>query len=845
MNPGRRQFLRLIGLTGATTAGTGLVVSDKVYGSNLSGKVLLEGGKDFSPITGKERKRVPSACWQCVARDGIIGYVEDGRITHIEGNPELPRTNGKLCARGQGGVGQVYNPDRILFPMKRVGKRGEGKWKRISWDDALNELAGKLKALQDKGTPEKFMFHYGRMKGSSSAVIKKHFLPAYGTATVDGHTAICESNKWTAQELVWGHHYDVNDVARTNYILNFGCNFFETHTSHIPLSQRAIAAQVERGVKVVTFDVRLSNTASKSNEWYPIKPGTDSAVILAMCRVVMENNLHDSDFIETWTNSTVDELKSHLKSYTPEWAEKISGVPAADIERIAREYGAAKPGTLVTYRGAVMHYNGVESERAAKMLDAICGYIDVPGGTCPAVGPKWKNSFSKPKAHPKKLKHVFAPKGAYKFATHQSCHQVLGCIREVKPEDRPEIYMIYCYNPVYVNGDCQANIDVLKDESIIPYVVVVDVAYSETAALADLILPDATYLERWDWDDMVSYDMIHEFYIRQAMIEPLEDARNFIDVLIDLANRLGGDVAKAMSMGSMEAFVRDACENTPGVKEAGGFEYMKQHGAWYDKNEKPHYHKHTKKVKKDEVEANLASGKWKKNESGTVFDPKKTGNGNYGADGGSWKDYKAYQCQEVNGEYYVGFKPDKIAKSGLFELKSQFVADAGFSALPSYVPVPEHEKLAEDELILTTYKVNVQSHSRTQGCKYLSEIYHDNPAWINSQTARKLSINDGDKIKVRSSIGEIETTAHVSEETVPGVVAISFHCGHWQWGRFATAGQESNPLSDAKSNALDPDIGRIWWRAKGTHPNFIIPNIGDPIGGGQRWMDTVVKVSKA
>jgi anaerobic selenocysteine-containing dehydrogenase len=360
-----------------------------------------------------------------------------------------------------------------------------------------------------------------------------------------------------------------------------------------------------------------------------------------------------------------------------------------------------------------------------------------------------------------------------------------------------------------------------------------------------LILPDATYLERWDWDDMVSYDMIHEFYIRQAMIEPLREARNFLDVACDLGNRLGGDVAKAMSFGTAEAFVRDACEHTPGIKEAGGFELMKSRGAWYDRAEKPHYHKHTKKLNKAKVEDNLASGKWKKNKFGTVFDPKKTKEGSYGADGGSWKDYKAYQCQEVNGEYYVGFKPDKVAKSGLFEVKSKFVADAGFPALPSYVPIPEHKKLGKEELILTTYKVNVQTHSRTQGCKYLSEIYHANPAWINSATAEKLGIKDGNKIRVRSSIGEITTTAHVTEAIVPGTIAISYHCGHWQWGRFATANQEVNPLATAKEDALDQDIDRIWWKDKGVHPNWIIPNVGDPIGGGQRWMDTVVKVSRA
>ncbi len=844
MKLGRKNFLKLMGLTGAAASATGLFSIGKVYGSNLKGKVLIKGGRDFSPDSGKERLRKPSACWQCVARDGIVGYVEDGRVVHIEGNPELPRTNGKLCARGQGGIGQVYNPDRILFPMKRVGKRGEGKWKRVSWDEALNEVTSKLKSLKDRGVPEKFMFHYGRMKGSSSTIMKKYFLPAYGTKTIDGHTAICESAKWTGQEFTWGKHYDVNDVARTNYILNFGCNFFEAHTSHVPLAQRAIAAKVERGVKIVTFDVRLSNTAAKSDEWHPIKPGTDGAVILAMCNVVMTNNLYDSEFIETWTNTTVEVLKNHLKSMTPKWAEKISGVSAADIERIALEYAAAKPGTLVSYRGIATHYNGVQNERICKMLDAICGYIDVPGGTCPAVGAKWKNSFKKPGGKQKKLSNVFAPKGAYSFATHHSCHQVLSSIKNSKPDERPEIYMVFCYNPVYVNGNCQENKDILKDESIIPYVVVVDVAYSETSHLADLILPDATYLERWDWENMASYDMIHEYYIRQPLVEPLAECRNFIDVTCDIAQRLGGEVAKALPFKSAEEFVRDACEHTSGVKEAGGFEYMKEHGAWYDKEEKPHYRKYMKKMDKAEVETNLASGKWKKNTLGIVFDPKHTKNGKYGADGGSWKEYKAYICQEVDGNYFVGFKPDKIAKSGLLELKSQFLEDAGFSALPSYMPIPEHKNLGNDKLILTTYKVNVQSHSRTQGCKYLSEIYHNNPALINTTTAGNLNVNDGDKVEIKSSVGKIVKTVHVTEGVIPGVVAISNHCGHWQWGRFATANQIANPLADAESDALDSDINRIWWKEKGIHPNWIIPNLGDPIGGMMRYMDTVVTVRR-
>ncbi|MFN3821855.1 MAG: molybdopterin-dependent oxidoreductase, partial [bacterium] len=580
---------------------------------------------------------MPTACWQCVVRDGAIAYVEEGRVVHIEGHPDLPRTNGKLCARGQAGMGQVYNPDRILFPMKRVGKRGEGRWRRISWEEALDELTTKLKELRDRGTPEKLMFHYGRMKASSSRIIKDYILTAYGTATIDGHTAVCESAKWTSQELTWGAHYDINDVARTNYILNFGSNFFEAHTSHIPLSQRAREAQVKRGVKIVTFDIRLSNTAAKSNEWFPIKPGTDAAVILAMCKVILDHKLYDADFIETWTNVTVEELKAHLRDMTPQWAERISGVPAKDIERIALEYGKAKPGTCVSYRGLVTHYNGVENSRAALMLDAICGYIDVPGGTCQAVGAKWKNSYPLPHIKPRKLGKVFGPEGAYAYPTHKSCHQIYRTVKNLPPEERPEIYMVYCHNPVYVYGNCQENREILMDESVFPYIVVSDVAYSETSELADLILPDATYLERWDFEDHYSFDMIPEYYIRQPVISPLGEARNFIDVLLDVVHRIGGDLAQMLPFRSMEEFVRDACENTPGVKEVGGFEYMKKYGVWVDPNAQPQYRKYLKKLDKAEVEAHLASGKWKKTPYGTVYDPEKAvkGKGRYGIDGGS------------------------------------------------------------------------------------------------------------------------------------------------------------------------------------------------------------------
>ena len=391
----RRNFMKF-----GLASGALLAAGEGLKSQALAGTVKLEyGGKDFSPKTGVERKAIPTACWSCVTRCAAMGFVEDGRLVKMESNPESIRTLGKMCSKGQSGPNDVYFPDRILYPMVRVGKRGEGKWKRISWDNAIAELTVRLKKLRDNGHPEKFMFHYGRMKASSSKLIKSVFLATYGTKTIAGHTSICEGGKWVAQELTWGKHYDNWDFDKTRFVLNFGSNICEAHTNHIPTSQRLIRAKVDRGVRTVTFDVRYSNTAAKSDEWIPITPGTDGAVILAMCNVVMQNGLYDkssfkfiraTENVNASTNQKIAALKSHLRKYTPQWAEKISGVSASKIESIAKEFANKKPAVVISYRGAVAHYNGNEAERACQMLAAITGNIDNPGGRCRGVGPHWK-----------------------------------------------------------------------------------------------------------------------------------------------------------------------------------------------------------------------------------------------------------------------------------------------------------------------------------------------------------------------------------------------------------------------------------------------------------------------
>lgn len=778
-------------------------------------------------IEGKALTAVPSSCWQCVSRDAIVCFVEEGRLVKIEGNPRSIRNRGKICARGQAGINQVYDPDRVLYPLRRVGKRGGGRWRRVSWDEALAELTTRLRALREAGTPEKFMFHYGRMKGSDATIVQD-FLRAYGTGTVGNHTSICEGGKWVAQELTWGKYYDVWDFEYTNLIVNFGSNFFEAHTSHIQAAQRAVEA-LARGAKLYTFDVRLSHTAAKSTEWIPIRPGTDLAVLLAMTHVVLTRGLYDETFINDWTTTSVAELKEHYRSFTPAWAEAISGVPASKIEEIAVAFGKAKPAVIATYRGAVAHYNSVLTERAKLTLEAICGYLNKKGGTNVAVAPKWKTPTVT--GETKKLKILDGPDGAVAFPNHHVNHQIFKMIKEGS-HGRPEVYMVYCHNPVYVNGECAENVAIVKDESLIPFIVAVDAFYSETTALADLILPDVTYLERWSWDDAPSFAMVPEFYIRQPAVKPLGEARQFQDVVCELARRLGLD----LGYGSAQEYIAKSCELT-GL----GFEKLKAEGVWYDAQAKPAYGAHAKELKPEEYQAedilyDEETGvywNWKKSgvssrEEAVAAGYRKTKNA-----------YKGYVGQRIGDKVYEGFVPDKVNKSGKLEVKSPLLAEKGFPALPAWMDIPDHQNLPPDAVILTTFKVAFHTQSRTTNCKWLTELYHDNAAWLHPETAARFGIADGGKIRLTSAAGELVTTARVTEGIVPGVVAISNHLGHWEYGENASG------KAAASGHVCGPDCETKWWNTYGVHPNWVIPNRPDPIGGQQRWMDTVVKISAA
>jgi anaerobic selenocysteine-containing dehydrogenase len=814
----RRNFLKL-GAAAATTTVAG--------GASLNAHAVKDlpewGNKDFSPTTGKARQAIPSACWQCVTRCANIGYVEDGRLVKIESNVNSIRTEGVMCAKGQGAVNHTYDPDRILYPMQRVGERGAGEWKRISWDEALDMIAARMKKNRDAGTPEKVAFHYGRMKASHSKTIGG-FFKAYGTGSIGNHTALCEGGKWTAQELTWGGHYDNWDFDNTKFVLNFGSNVLETHTNHIPTAHRLLWAMAEKGVEMVTFDVRFS--------------------IAAMINVVMSEGLYKGDGEEFLKYTRVTEdvnadvptkiaaIKAHVKDYTPAWAENISGVPASKITALARKFATTKPAVLVSYRGLVAHYNGNEGERLAQLLCAVTGQMDKPGTRMKAVGAGWKFPKIPTAKKVKKLDIFDGFPGQVAYPTHHVAEMVLPMIKDGR-NGRPDMYVMYCWTPAYANGHVGEAIEVLKDEKLLPFIVAVDPFYGDSTMYADLILPDTPFTERWTAEDMVDPAQIGEFYIRQPFTKPLGEARDFSDVVFDLAKRLGIDMGEAKSH---EDYVRLACDNTSGVKEAGGFEYMKKHGVWHDKNAKPQQQVYNRPVPESVYKA---EGVVLDNASGVYWKPASEGDAKKGyvATKGA---YKKYVAQQMPHGVFSGFAPDKVNKSGYLELWSPLLKAKGFNPMPTWIAIPEHQKMGPDDLILTTFKHATQTHSRTMNCKYLAELYHNNPAWINPETAKVRGIYDGDRIKVTSAVGEIVTKARVTEAIIPGVVAISHHCGHWAYGRYASGRRA--PFTDEERG--DRDFKFKWWTENGVHPNWVIPNSPDPINGQQRWMDTVVKVTR-
>lgn len=322
----------------------------------------------------------------------------------------------------------------------------------------------------------------------------------------------------------------------------------------------------------------------------------------------------------------------------------------------------------------------------------------------------------------------------------------------------------------------------------------------------------------------------------QPVHKSLGESRENRVLLRDIIHKLDPEGKRGMKQfwefKDGEDYMRHHFDNVPGLKEAGGLDFLKKHGVW------PIYGKLDPKTGKvsDKTgrEIKAEYGLYKKEISaadmaGATVDSK----------GIISKNGKAIGVRR-DGKNYVGFPTG----NRLINVRIDQWAEYGFNPMPTFKRIPWHETMKEDELILSTFKLNVHKQSRTAAVKWLAEIAHSNPAWMNPETAAKLGVKTGDLVRVESAVGHLVTKAYVTEGIHPKVVSIPTGFGHWEYGRLATL-RLKDKKGEASHGQDDPDLNNVWWDDKGVHPNNIIPVVADPIGGSQGWYDTVVKVTKA
>jgi anaerobic selenocysteine-containing dehydrogenase len=691
----------------------------------------------------------------------------------ILGNPAHPHNRGGICAKGVAGINLVNDPERLLYPMKRTGARGEGMWTRITWDEVYVLLSQRIKVLIRDGRADEFLTDIGE-----ADPLLERLLASLGSNIVNRYD-LENINRTVAYSSMVQSSQVLEDVGRSRLILNFGANPFASHDRFLPMARQIIDARAEKGARVVTFDVRMSETAAQSDHWYPIQPNTDAIVALAMARVILEKNLADGEFIRTKTNTSLAQLTRHLKPYTLDAAERESGVKADVIEKIALEFASKKPSLAISGGGISDHINGVQNVRCISLLNWITGNLEKDGGI---FIPSMTDIFaSDERTSPRIL--------AQDRKRTQSLSQLLDENRKI------DTYFAVMANPAYSEPHCAAVKSHLQDENRVPYLIVMDTHLTETARIADLILPAATYLEGWGLEIYPNIEGDFILNLRQPAVSllstaqalrmpdfeeakllentfrPRGEAKEIGNLSIELARRLGRDIHKRLPFKNTKEFVMRSIQTIGG----SDIEYLKQNGFW-----------------RGELSMTL-------NQRTSGKDP-------------------------LQG-------PGERVSIFLSEEEGQL-----FPPMPAYEPVHTPSDLDENEFILTTYKSNLWAQG-TANSKWAREIFHENRLWINRKAALRLNITNGESVRVTSDVGTLDVRVLTTSRVHPRSVALAQGLGHDAVG---------NVAKGRKFKSSDLDTSLIWWTqdGNGVNPHKIIERLRDPFGGGYALKDTVVRIEK-
>ncbi len=837
---------------------------------------------------------VPTTCFNCESACGLLAYVDRDtlEVRKFEGNPEHPGSRGRNCAKGPATVNQVTDPDRILYPLKRAGERGSGQWTRVSWDEALDDIADRIRRALEEGRQKEIMYHVGR-PGEDG--FTERMLAAWGVDGHNSHTNICSSGARAGYHLWMGMDRPSPDHAHARVILLVSSHL-ETGHYFNPHAQRIIEAKAN-GAKLVVLDTRLSNTATHADHWLSPYPGSEAAIFLSIARWLVANRLHNREFVRRWWNwrefmaeihpelppffeSFEKKLEEMYADYTFEYAARESGVDAATIEAVARL--VARAGTRLSthnWRSAAAgNLGGWQVARTLFLLNALTGAVATEGGTHPN---SWNKFVPRPihlPRHPEHWNELTWP-AEYPLALMEMSFLLPHLLK--RSGDFLDVYFTRVYNPVWTNPDGFSWIEMLTDPERVGLHVALTPTWSETAHFADYVLPMGLASER---HDVHSYEQYAGQWVgfrqpvlraaRERLGESIADTREANpgevweenEFWIDLTWRIDpdGDLGlrsffesrkqPGTKLGVDEYYGWMFENSVPGLPSAAAeegispLEYMRRYGAFEVAARTGALHEEPVPVEELEdlrvdSRGRVFTRAAKPDSPNVVPLPPLDGD----AEG------RRRVGIETDGRIVRGFP----TPSGRLEFWSRTLAEWGWPELatPGYVRSHIHrQNLETDQMVLiSTFRVPIQIHTRSANAKWLDEIAHTNPLWIHPRDAARINVGTGDVVRVETEIGHFVVRAWVTEGIRPGVVACSHHMGRWkvadhgQNQAMATVdlehGDDGWSLRRRKGGgpyaSADADTSRIWWTDVGVHQNLTFPVHPDPISGSHCWHQAV------
>jgi anaerobic selenocysteine-containing dehydrogenase len=826
---------------------------------------------------------IPTICFNCEAACGLLAYVdrETGKIKKFEGNPMHPGSRGRNCAKGPATLNQVDDPERIRYPLRRKGKRGGGEWERVTWDEVLDDIAGRIRKALVEGRQKEVMYHLGRP--GHELVYLQRILHAWGIDGHNSHTNVCSASARTGYAFWMGMDRPSPDHANARFMLLLSSHL-ETGHYFNPHAQRIMEGKM-RGAKVCVIDTRLSNTASMADWWLSPWPGTEAALLLAIANILVRERRYDRDFVRRWVNwaeylraerpdlpQTFEGFEKALEDlyaeYTPEFAARETGVDTARIADIARAVGDAR-GALATHvwrNTAAGNLGGWQVARALELLVVLTGSVGTPGGTAPNA---YNKAIPAPPMMPPPAKvwsELLMPK-EYPLAFFEMSFLLPHFLKEGR--GKLSMYFTRVYNPVWTNPDGMSWIEMLTDEAKVERHACLTPTWSETAWFADYVLPMGHASERHDLMSQETHAARWIGYRQPVLRLHLERQGRTFDTTwqaheaaglgqvweedewwIELSWRIDPDGALGIRKYfespyrpgeklRIDEFYRWIFEHSvPGLPDAAKKEgitplqYMQKFGAFlvednvYESHEKP-----------------LAA----KDLEGAAVD--------------------AATGIVSRGGVAVGVEIDTVARVGFPtpSKKLEFFSPTlkawkwPEQAVPQYIRSHIHfsniDRAKGEMVLLPTFRLPTLIHTRSGNAKWLAEISHTNPLWVHPDDAARLGVATGDLLKVATAIGHFVDRVWVTEGMRPGILACSHHIGRWRLhestgSRWATALvdlQQTQPghwrmrqvhgVTPFESG--DPDSQRIWWEEAGVNQNLTFPVQPDPVSGQHCWHQKV------